>query len=231
MKNLSLLALFLALSTPAFAAEQNWFNQPREKCYADRPLEKSATVEHAVDGDTVFVRISNKSYSVRMLNIDTPETHFEGQSQGKWGELAADRLKAMLPEGTKVTLNFGPEQCDKYGRILAHVFAGKLHTNKEMVREGLAVNLCYYPSVSFCEELGKLTEAAIKNRTGMFSDPNVELPYDFRRRISKRRGTSYVGNIYTKLVVGPERQNDVPVGARVFFPRADMIQPPYRLAK
>ena len=229
------LGLFFAISftNNSFAVETNkeWFQQARQKCDPAKPITGKIEVETAVDGDTVFIKTSSGSYSVRMMNIDTPETHFEGQSQGKWGEVAADRLKEILPTGTQVRLEYGSDMCDKYGRVLGQIFVGKMHANKQMVKEGLAVNYCYFPATEYCEEFGKLAEAAIAKRIGMFSDSNVELPYDFRRRIAGRKGTSYVGNIFTKEVVGPELQERVPVGARVFFPRADMIQAPYHLVR
>jgi len=35
----------------------------------------SATVSHVIDGDTIVVRIAGSEEHVRLLGIDTPETH------------------------------------------------------------------------------------------------------------------------------------------------------------
>lgn len=203
----------------------------RQLCDRAKPVEKNVVVETGVDGDTVYIRAKSGSYSIRMIGMDTPETHYMGSSQGEWGETAADRLKEILPEGTKVRLEFSPDVCDKYGRILAHVFKDEMHVNREMVKEGLAVNYCMFPSVAYCTELSKEVAKAIKNRTGMFGDSKLELPYDFRRRISNRRQASYVGSIRTKLVQIPGNQDKVPVAERIFFSRESDVKNPYHVVE
>lgn len=228
--------LRIAILGLAFAAAPSAFAQvdvqsEKSKCDRFDPIEKTVLIEGGVDGDTVTIRSRKGLYSVRMIGIDTPETHYFGHSQGESAELAKERLQEFLPVGKKVRLEFGPEICDKYGRVLAHIFVGKKHVNKEMVREGHAVNYCYFPSIEHCESLGKLAEKAIEKRLGMFSDPNMELPYNFRRRVSKRRANSFVGSIRSKEVYGPENQEKVPVGERVFFSDENMIKKPFHVVE
>jgi len=219
--------LGLALAIAPMASAQVEELSGKTKCDRTDPIEKTVVVERAVDGDSVVIRSRKGVYSVRMLGMDAPETYYFGSSQGESAELAKERLQELLPRGKKVRLEFSPEICDHYGRVLAHIFVGKKHVNKEMVREGHAVNYCFFPSLAHCESMGKLTQKAIENRIGMFSDPNLELPYDFRRRISKRRARSFVGSIRSKEVYPPQDQEKVPVGERVFFANEDMIKTPF----
>ncbi|MGE3260478.1 MAG: thermonuclease family protein [Bacteriovoracia bacterium] len=203
----------------------------RLKCNKATELPVNASVDRVVDGDTVIIRVPTGTYSVRMMGIDTPETHFMGKSQGEWGDKAAELLSDLLPVGTKVRLEYTAESCDAHGRLLAHVFKGKLHTNAEMVKQGLAANYCVAPSFEYCREIGNHVANAIKYRLGMFADSNAELPYDFRRRIGGNEQRSFVGNLSTKEVLTPGHQDDVPVAERVFFYRQSDVKAPYFIAK
>jgi micrococcal nuclease len=200
-----------------------------DKCNKDTKIDNTAVIQGGVDGDTVHITVSSGTYSVRFLGIDTPETHFQGKSQGKWGDAAAAKMGELLPVGTQVRLEFGAEACDEHGRVLADIWVGNLHTNAEMVRLGLAVNYCVAPEFKYCDEFARDVQNAIDQKLGMFSDPTMELPYDFRRRISKKEQRSYVGNLQTKVVLPPGHQNDTPVADRVFFFTPDLIQAPYHL--
>lgn len=165
-----------------------------------------------------------------MLGMDTPETHFQGKSQGYWGEEAARVMQQLVPEGTPVTLEYGVEACDMHGRVLAHIFKKNgQHINAEMVKRGLAVNYCVAPDFAHCDEFSRYTQNAIDQRLGMFSDKSAELPYDFRRRLQNQPQRSYVGNIQTKEVLTPGHQNDVPVADRVFFYTLESVQAPYHV--
>jgi micrococcal nuclease len=226
--------LFLALSLAlAFTATSQAANpaavSDRIKCNKDSKISDSVTVDRVVDGDTVIVRVPEGTYSVRMLGIDTPETHFMGKSQGEWGEKASALLTQLLPVGTPVRLEMYEDACDAHGRLLAHVFAGKLHTNQEMVKQGLAVNYCVAPDFNYCREFADAVAAAVTNRTGMFADSNMELPYDFRRRIGGNEQRSFVGNLATKEVLRPGHQDEVTVSERVFFYRESDVKAPYHI--
>jgi len=202
----------------------------RAKCDRHNLPDTNAVVDRGVDGDTVMVRTDSGVYSVRMLGIDTPETHYLGKSQGEWGEKAAARLKVILPVGSDITLEFNSEGCDKYGRVLAYVFKGKKNINAQMAKEGWAVSYCVGPDTKYCDEIGDSVNAAIAAKKGMFSDPDLELPYDWRRRVSNRGWESYVGNLRTHEVFEPGSNDRVPVGDRVFFMNRYDIHAPFALA-
>src|SRR3989344_8428727 len=130
----------LLISASAFAVELNGKtgNKKRGYCDSNKPIGNSATVQRTVDGDTIYILIKGKSYSVRLLGMDTQETHFQGKSQGRWAEQATEDMGELLPEGTRVKLEFGDVACDNHGRVLAQVFRASddLHVNAEMLRKG-----------------------------------------------------------------------------------------------
>lgn len=105
-----------------------------------------ATVVRAVDGDTLRVEIGGRERSVRLLGIDTPETHRPGTPIECGGPQASARMAALAPPGAGVALEPDPGQdrVDRYGRLLAYVRLsdGRL-LEDELLRAGWAMAYVY----------------------------------------------------------------------------------------
>ena len=82
-----------------------------------------ARVVRVVDGDTIRVSAGGREQSVRLLGIDTPETHRPGVAIECGGPEASRSMERLAPPGTDVTLEPDPGQdrVDRYGRLLAYV--------------------------------------------------------------------------------------------------------------
>ena len=103
----------------------------------------AALVTRAVDGDTIHVRESGgRDVTVRLLGIDTPETHRPGTPVECGGREASASMARLAPRGARVTLATDPTQdrVDRYGRLLAYVFLanGRL-LEDEQLRSGWAM--------------------------------------------------------------------------------------------
>ena len=86
----------------------------------------AARVVRAVDGDTLVAQADGRSFYVRLLGIDTPETHRPGTPVECGGMAASASMRALVPAGTAVELQTDPTQdrVDRYGRLLAYVWLG-----------------------------------------------------------------------------------------------------------
>jgi micrococcal nuclease len=84
----------------------------------------AAVVVRPVDGDTIVARAGGRSFYVRLLGIDTPETHRPGTPVECGGPEASARMDALAPPGTHIRLETDPTQdrIDRYGRLLAYVW-------------------------------------------------------------------------------------------------------------
>jgi micrococcal nuclease len=114
-----------------------------------------ATVVRVVDGDTIVVRIGSRDENVRVLGIDTPETHKPDTPVECYGPEASARMAALLPVGTTVRLVRDIEARDRYGRLLAYVYRDSdgLFIDLTMVTEGYAGTLAIPPNLAHRTEL------------------------------------------------------------------------------
>ena len=118
----------------------------------DRP--GLATVVRITDGDTLRVRIEGREERVRLIGIDTPETHGRGGLRECFGKEATDHLEDLLPAGSAVRLVRDVEPRDRYGRLLAYVYRDRddLFINLAQARDGYAAVLTYPPNVAHADE-------------------------------------------------------------------------------
>lgn len=116
----------------------------------------TATVSRVIDGDTVEIAYDNgETESVRLLGVDTPETHtdtkpgeFSGvpddesgaEGLGFAGERASAYVKERIPPGTEVGIAFDPESEYRgfFGRLLAYIYVDGQQLNYQLVERGYA---------------------------------------------------------------------------------------------
>jgi endonuclease YncB( thermonuclease family) len=101
-----------------------------------------ARIMRAVDGDTITARLrrGRRILDVRLIGIDTPETHRPG-TPVQCGGRRASRSMHLLADGRGVSLVTDPSQdrFDRYGRLLAYAIRrGGLDLNLAQVRRGWA---------------------------------------------------------------------------------------------
>jgi len=130
-------------------------------------------VVRVVDGDTIKVRYRGKLESVRLVGIDTPEI-----TRGKnepFGKPAGAFLEALLADRT-VLLEFDVERRDRYGRLLAYVWAqgdgdpAPVFVNAQLARWGYAQLLTIPPNVKYVERLRNAVGAAKAARANLWRD-------------------------------------------------------------
>ena len=120
------------------------------------------------DGDTIRVRLrSGRVERVRYIGVDTPETAKPDAPV----ECYADRAHAFnerLVGGRDVRLVLDVEERDRYGRLLAYVYAGGTMVNAALVREGYADVLTVPPNVRFAARFRRLASEARRAGTGLW---------------------------------------------------------------
>ncbi len=133
----------------------------------------TATVDHVIDGDTVKVTIGNQTETIRLLLIDTPESVHPTKPVQPFGKEASNYLKEMLPNGTKIELEYDVNKRDKYDRLLAYIWLDGKMINEVLVEKGFArVAYIYKPNTKYEMRLKKVEETAKNKKIGIWSIPN-----------------------------------------------------------
>jgi micrococcal nuclease len=135
----------------------------------------NATIERVVDGDTVVLRDSTR---VRLIGIDTPETVDPRRPVECFGAEASARAKELLPEGTRVRLEYDVERTDRYGRTLAYVYRADddLFVNVELARDGYAEQLTVPPNVAHVDDIARAVREAREAERGLWGDAACATP-------------------------------------------------------
>jgi len=133
------------------------------------------TIVRVVDGDSVTCA---GGLRVRLLLIDAPES-----DQRPYGAIATRALRYLVPVGERTTLELDVQQRDRYGRLLAYVYApdGRM-VNEEMVREGYALLYTLPPNVRHVDRIRAALEEARAERRGLWVTPAFECPPVLHRR-------------------------------------------------
>ena len=161
---------------------------PAAPCRADAPPERPLAplldnsgqlcyeVARVVDGDTIRVLMDGKSYSVRIIGLDTPETVHPNKPVEHFGLEASQRAHDLL-EGQRVYLLADQGDTrglelprDRYGRLLAHVWREDgLCFAFEMIADGYAFDYPKYPfRADYMELFAAAEQYARENELGLW---------------------------------------------------------------
>lgn len=129
---------------------------------------ETALVIDVIDGDTLVVAGGR---TVRILGIDTPETHSPNVSGPQpFGAEATDRL-ADLVAGGRVRLERDVTEVDHYDRELRHVWAGDTLVAEQLLAEGLGHTLIIPPNARHADRLRAAEAEARAAGRGLWGMP------------------------------------------------------------
>jgi len=131
-------------------------------------------VEKVSDGDTIIVDMNGTMESVRMIGVDTPETHHPSKPVQCFGRAATAFTTELLGD-KKVRLEADPlnSNRDRYQRLLRYVYLpdGTL-VNLEIVAQGYGFAYTAFP-LSKSEEFELAEDNARLNELGLWADCDV----------------------------------------------------------
>jgi micrococcal nuclease len=182
-------ALGALLLLPACAPSVDLSHQAPATWAEEPGGHERATVVRVIDGDTAEVRITGrvdgpgaglaevgKTYPVRFLGIDTPESVKPGSPVECFGREASAATKALL-EGRSVRLVDDVEERDGYDRLLRYVYIGDEMANARLVANGYAAVYTYPPNVRHSDLLVQLQREARGGDRGLWSPDTCNGPH------------------------------------------------------
>lgn len=142
---------------------------------------ESASLERVVDGDTLVVRITarrdgpglgeaavGRTYTVRLIGIDTPETVDPRRPVQCFGREAGAALTALV-EGRPLRLVKDVEETDRFDRLLRYVYMESEMVNARLVANGYAHAYTYPPNVRWSKLFVQLESEARDKDRGLWS--------------------------------------------------------------
>ncbi|ROR55202.1 nuclease-like protein [Luteococcus japonicus] len=134
--------------------------------------QRAATVVRVSDGDTVILRLSGRETTVRILNIDTPETQKAGTPVECLGPEASRALASLLPVGKAVEIAHDGPRKDRYGRTLAAVWADGRLVAEQMAKQGWSGAAVVSRADTWYAPVAAAQQEAIAARRGLY-DPSI----------------------------------------------------------
>lgn len=120
--------------------------------------EKTYLVSKVQDGDTVQLESGEW---IRLLGINSPEDN------ERYYQEAKDMLKGLV-EGKKVRLESGPDDKDKYDRLLRYIFVDRTFVNAQLLKGGYATAYIVNPDEKYYFELKKAEKEAKDEKLGLW---------------------------------------------------------------
>jgi micrococcal nuclease len=171
-KHVGLIVTLLLIGIGAFGEQADWFNQPKQSVLGTNP--GLYTVTRFSDGDTITVDMNGKNETVRMIGVDTPETHHPDLPVQCYGPAASAYTKNLIGQ-QKVRLEADPtnQNRDRYDRLLRYVYLadGRL-VQEEIIKNGYCFAYTLFPFTQ--KDLFVVLEAeAKKNFKGLWGNCTV----------------------------------------------------------
>ena len=129
------------------------------------------TVKRVVDGDTIRVNgVGPGNNLVRLTGINAPETGEGRTTRECFGPEARRWLTDRAPVGARLTLVFDVGERDRFGRLLAYVYASDgAFLNEDLVASGYARTMNIRPNVRHEKDLRAAERRARDERRGLWA--------------------------------------------------------------
>jgi endonuclease YncB( thermonuclease family) len=153
-KSSTVTVLVALISLFVWAGQQfGWFASAQKAAVTQQPgLYK---VVRFSDGDTFTVDMNGKNETIRLVGVDTPETHDPRKKVQCYGPAASAYTKnTITAAGSEVRLAADPQSTnrDRYNRLLRYVYLpdGTLF-NEKLILEGYGFYYPYFPFTKSAE--------------------------------------------------------------------------------
>lgn len=171
-KLVGLVITLLLVGLTGLGQQLSWFEQPVSQIEQQNP--GLYEVIRFSDGDTITVDMNGQKETIRMIGVDTPETHDPDVPVQCYGPAASAYTKNLI--GTqKVRLEADPtnQNRDRYDRLLRYVYLpdGRL-VQAELIKNGYGFAYTLFPFTKK-DAFVKLESDAKTNSKGLWGNCTV----------------------------------------------------------
>ena len=186
---------------------------------SSKQFDEISSVRYIHDGDTLHL---NDGRKVRLIGINTPEVARDNRPAEPYAIKAKNTLKSLFKNDKSITLVFGKDKKDHYGRFLAHAFlADGTNVQAAILQHGLASAIAIPPNTRFASCYLDVERSARCSKAGLWENTDFLEARDLDQRHTgfhlikgtvnaiKNDNKGIWLNLDNKLTVGirPENQN------------------------
>ncbi len=122
-------------------------------------------IKKVIDGDTYELFDGRR---IRLIGVNTPETKHPHKQVEYYGPESYRYAKKLL-EGTRVSLEYGKERHDRYGRTLAYVYLqNNVMVNALLLHGGYARVMTIPPNTAHAEIFEHIEKEAREKHLGLW---------------------------------------------------------------
>lgn len=179
-KNTSLVSIII-FGAFLLAQHYGWLQPATEQAAESQPGLYAVT--RFVDGDTLTIDMNGKSEKVRMIGIDTPETHKPNSPVQCYGPAASAYTKELIGD-QKVRLEADPKNTnrDRYDRLLRYVYLpDDRMVAEELIKNGYGFAYTQFPFSKKDEFITAEKQAEDANK-GLWGNCNVTVQDNGRKQ-------------------------------------------------
>lgn len=160
--------VILLIALFSLAQQLGWLRPFSQAVIEEQPGQYRVT--EILDGDTIEVDMDGTREKVRMIGVDTPETHDPRKPVQCYGRAATDFTKSLIADQA-VRLAADPENSnrDRYQRLLRYVYLpdGRL-LQAEIIKAGYGFAYTSFPFTK-ADEFRALEKEARENNRGLWT--------------------------------------------------------------
>ena len=140
------LAILVITLVIGLAQQQGWLSNLNQAVVRNQP--GLYRVTRFVDGDTIRVDMNGAEETIRMVGVDTPETHKPSTPVQCYGPAAAAYTKRVIAQQrVRLVSDSLSTDRDRYNRLLRYVYlTDGTNFNQRLISEGYGF---YYPHFPF----------------------------------------------------------------------------------
>ena len=161
-----LLVITLVSATPSLASTPLTQTNCSSEYY-----DNTSQVRYIHDGDTLHLTDGRK---IRLIGINTPELARDTRPAEPFAIESKNALQSLFKKDKSISLVFGKDKKDHYGRFLAHAFlADGSNAQAALLRQGLASVITIPPNTRFASCYLDVERSARCNKTGLWKNISV----------------------------------------------------------
>lgn len=149
--------------------------------YEKIDLTKQYEVSEVVDGDTIKVNKDGEKITVRLLQVDTPESKHPNKNKNVPMGKTATQFTINFLKNKKVRLETDVEPYDKYGRLLAYVYVkddkgNEVCLNQALIENSLAKTVKYGKNTKNYEKYLAIERKLRDKKQGIWANIQANYP-------------------------------------------------------